>query len=421
MYIPGVEKQEMMPDYALESGDKFGDVPIDLRIQDLFDSNLKIVVFPNKLAVHKYGNSIPFNYASTDMPLKSAPQIRNPKNFNKYLTFLNGKTDAFPGTLQEHLDSTSGDSVPLSAHNFNNLISPIHSQYNPNKNPDKTKEYDDFRIFEKWLDQQLGPLMANQDTKLLKNYLFGMLVKRGINIADKDASKGPNEIALDLSNVKTHYALIDNALMYNDTNNIRINIPNPHFEALVVSLKHPPRILGYVPIETSNVKKFKSRNHDSKFLESFGAQYDFGSLNGMKNCVDGQCETVPVQKNLQLNLDHDDDNKAEKSIVHKYIGGSLRKSDNYNNQVFRLLTKSEPNFDTSEEGEFEKKQSIENKSPKLMKTLVKYIIGKVNEEAPEDDGTDSSHEDGPAVRIVGGSAATGSGTPLSSRGRSGLP
>lgn len=535
IYTPSKEKQLLLPDLSLESGDGLANVDLEtLQVHRLFDSRNAVVLrkrivggstikLPNEKDLDGQSNLINSQFREDSIPevgpfTDSKDGVVNPNvvssainqkdNFVKSLDtsevdklLLEGPEsdtslptnpalqdekspipdtqDDVPNSLlpqsKKNLkddDKLLGESgKPLSPYKgaghlpfaFNDDGEPVHTEEDPSVAypdvPGIDAEYtvnepkslnglynpeSNYVTFDKWFDQQMQKIQNTGkspnkgfDRFSLKQQIEKSLYENGIYVTKDGVLIDSDGKVLDVANLKLRPILIGDSVSYDSvvSGKDKFVLPSnlPYLEAVVVTSVDPPKILGMIPLGKTYIPRVSyRRNFAYSDLKPIIRNY----------CTTGKCFQKHIQQavgcktgNCPLryfevqNRIHPKSSRVKK--LHPQLRKLLTKIVQPQTGIERMATPHKPGQDNDLNSilkallqlEEEKKNKKKVLVPKKKVSSSEYKgsdgYADIFEEKPSEE--DNSVEEVPWFRIIGGNAATGSGTPVSSKGRSGNP
>ncbi|CAH0663900.1 unnamed protein product [Spodoptera exigua] len=381
------------------------------------------------------------------VPLKSFPE--NDFEANQNWALPNKNLDGFEETLQGVLPSSSAFLLPPEDNIQQKLV--YSFQYN-----DNTATSQDHLSFDAWFKQQMKRFqnphfpsdLKSIDSDLLKVLVIKIFSKNKINISSNGVITGPNGETIDTANLELRPLLLGEkiSLQIFNTNHKKINLLKrlPFMEGILVTLVSPPQILGIIPLENIRIES----------ISSFTSDQDGGRKGKWE--TDNKAQAIPLpDERTQWNtgLYYSAPNVPYPNwhpLVEIQPSGKRRKFNAKIEHIFEPPTKTRKNAVDGTQTAMKEantkatstiKPPVNSSEPKkklsepLLKGMLKTLMDLLNDTPrrgqPKSNTThnfdiisDSEltkyEEDGPDFRIIGGSAATGSGTPVSSKGRSGI-
>ncbi|XP_032523167.2 uncharacterized protein LOC116774531 [Danaus plexippus] len=247
--------------------------------------------------------------------------------------------------------------------------------------------------FNKWLIEQikivdndvLGLKLPNDvEVQRFKYLLINLITKSGFRLTELGDLMDANGRVLKISNLKLKRVMISDPAVYKHImSNYKCIIPHdiPYLEAVFVGLIRPPKILGVIPLRMTLLPKCNGNrcNHNSRC-----------------NPATGKVSPIDLKQTTELN----NVPAIEKNLNEPAILSSKEESRSHTEPELTL-----------------------NLNPEDLEAVFgEYSDQTANEENVEEyNSIDGSDDDEEVIfpKIVGGNAATSSGTPVSSRGRSG--
>ncbi|OWR52758.1 hypothetical protein KGM_216093 [Danaus plexippus plexippus] len=247
--------------------------------------------------------------------------------------------------------------------------------------------------FNKWLIEQikivdndvLGLKLPNDvEVQRFKYLLINLITKSGFRLTELGDLMDANGRVLKISNLKLKRVMISDPAVYKHImSNYKCIIPHdiPYLEAVFVGLIRPPKILGVIPLRMTLLPKCNGNrcNHNSRC-----------------NLATSKVSPIDLKQTTELN----NVLAIEKNLNEPAILSSKEESRSHTEPELTL-----------------------NLNPEDLEAVFgEYSDQTANEENVEEYNTIDGSDDGEEVifpKIVGGNAATSSGTPVSSRGRSG--
>ncbi|XP_030027764.1 uncharacterized protein LOC115445550 [Manduca sexta] len=278
--------------------------------------------------------------------------------------------------------------------------------------------------FDQWFQQQMNSPLNKEnsinfpDDNVLKSLVYKNLFQKGIISMDNGILKTHQGDTLNLSNLKLQPILVG-LLDYNyPTTGVRNKIVPPYYDAMALYMNHPQKILGIIPMSSDyspnsigytsmNVKKIFPNVVSSRLLKT--------------HCINGKCYTSTMAKDFPLRSGKPE--KKEKAHEDSDEGRSTQDADKEIIKIYRGTGNQLGYLNINQLENINKRKA--KRIPVATDLLSKLYGIMLGEEADRKAGKKTSpyevsaiEDEGPDFRIVGGSAATGSGTPVSSRGRS---
>ncbi|KAL4713390.1 hypothetical protein ACJJTC_010375, partial [Scirpophaga incertulas] len=306
-----------------------------------------------------------------------------------------------------------------------------------------------FSTFDEWFDQQMRRINSNtkSSNKNIDLHSLKLLIEKTLYENQMYVTKDGVLIdmygnLLNVANIKLLPILIGNAAPYNiilNVKNNRIELPTDvqFSEAILITIVYPPKILGVIKLGNAYVPKVSYRRRFNFWPTSINKDiYNY----------DNPIYVVRNAKHENNNhLKHDHDNNYVQPSKPRTVPGKLTftapimsfisKANSPTVHKISLYEKEKPSikanikakFDTistlmnfqddikkdNKTQSFEYNQGTENNNQNVLKYFNNGNFGK------ENDVEDAADDNLPGIRIIGGAPATGSGTPVVSRGRSG--
>lgn len=313
--------------------------------------------------------------------------------------------------------TTNAPGIPLEHASSNNaFISYTKESQNSNKQIEDTKN------MYKWIEKQIlnhsGDLNTI-DVEALTMLILQILIENEINVSPDGLLTDIRGSLLDPSNLIIKPILLDSSVSYD-------HLLQKLLKGYIISLKNPPKVLGIIPFVKTYVPKpvRYSVIHDKKATTP---NYTSRRSNG--GCSKGKCFSDASGKKTRR-----DTSKLDYRIIPGRLDEdqeSLELNRRLNNFAYKTpVSQVIPNIGYPEGNE---KIMLNIKDDSILQTKFNRIPSKIldtitnlilyqkdhEEDTVEAESDADINEEGPGIRIVGGSAATGSGTPVSNRGRSG--
>ncbi|XP_050355527.1 uncharacterized protein LOC126776793 [Nymphalis io] len=248
--------------------------------------------------------------------------------------------------------------------------------------------------FEEWFQKQIALILQKRysksqaiDKNELRTLILNVLHKNGIIVNKTGHLVDSNGNFLDLTNVQLRPILLGDPAEYHKLLAAqKCVIPHklPYFEAILVTLKNPPKILGIVPLG----KTFNQILYETKKICNSGLR------GNEKNCKGIQCNKNKIKAYETDKL---------KVLLGKGLpsdGTSLNLRPIGQNLLHTLIMKDP------------KSKTGMNPEDKLSSENIDFPEDLENKKIEDDD-------DSPGIRIIGGHPAISSGAMVQNKGRSG--
>ncbi|XP_047027879.1 uncharacterized protein LOC124635959 [Helicoverpa zea] len=329
--------------------------------------------------------------------------------------------------------------------------------------------------FEVWFNQQMKRFhyinlpndIQSVDGKFLRQLVLKTFSDNKIFINEDGIITDSKGTLIDASNLELRPLLIgekiDQRILEKYQKPIILPKDLPYLEGILVAFIYPPRILGIIPLGKTYLLE---KSHDSPLMSGLSIN-SYGNKNPVSNLASSKpyslivkaSYTVPMRKDtnsvdyntyvvgkdqpIPLNLRAAVSSKAlataQPTILIEGPGvqtpPSIRRTHSQNTGLIKTHTELKNDLDINIPESLANANATESgrRFPSLslqdvMKSLLNLIdilpsrrdLNDSSEETDSAEDTESGDErEGPKFRIIGGTAATGSGSPVSNKGRSG--
>lgn len=316
-----------------------------------------------------------------------------------------------------------GESVPL------NPAHPLNELY--------TTRYE-YVTFDHWFNQQMQRMQnigqspnKNFDLSSLKQQLEKTLYENGMFVTKDGVLIDYKGDALDVDNIKLRPILIGDSVAYNTVfavnDGYKYELPSnlPYLEAVLVTLVNPPKILGVIPLGKTYVPRVSYRRN-----------FDYWDLKS--SCTLGTCQPQQLHPKScpSATCGHYELRPLSRPQSFSFRSGNVKKLVTNKLNSKKKVPALPPSYRThGKKGINYLPKALKNIDVKqILKALYdldkhtqhKYKVGSSkskgrNHDRKQKTTKQNNNDEVPWFRIIGGNPATSSGTPVSSKGRSGNP
>lgn len=438
MYTPNVSKQSLIPDLVFEQNDNLTEVT-NVKVPDIIANN------PNLIQVVR-------------------PHITGEKNENESSDNKQFEVHTESDTEDE---KNAPEDYQFGEQTYEIVTqNPDEGQYTENK-----LFYDGSVTFEIWVSQQMKRVqlgLHNSGSFAKLKILFENIFKdNGMYISSDGFLRDPNGDKTDLNNIQLRPILFGSSVRYNQAQNpddpTNFTKAVPYLESVLISLINPPKLLGIAPLkqillprrntQSLDQPSLSSENNDINDFYVQGKPTDNISIEMIKLLqktkgnprrkelkdaqphgqfiIGGQASMPQIEGGVQIQSDADSSlgtnfevsrndinyvpnvggfKKAESVEISPFLNAQGSIKANSKNNGFAINPQLSFGIGTTKLAK--NKLIVGDKVRSLIEQLSSVVLN-----GKESELEFNSYEEVPGVRIIGGSAATGSGSPLSNKGR----